>query len=310
AQGRAAPRRTTRRGKAGGGFLGGVVTTLGRRITDLRRDAHRLGPILLFAGLSAVTIGSVWLVASGTAASALAFVDTRLQAGLVEAGLSLQRITIRGRTNVESDEIIEALQLDLGQSILHVDLEAARARVEAIDWVESATVMRMLPGTIHIELHERRPFAIWRTREGDALIDRAGTVITRHDVTQFAGLPFVVGPGAERTAGELIEILDRQPLLKARVVAAVRMGGRRWDLRLDNGITVRLPDSGVEEAIRELVELNAQHDILGRSIRSIDLRFPDRWIIDPGKDGDGPSEQQGEGGEILTDFVTGNEVTL
>ncbi|MCP5433248.1 MAG: cell division protein FtsQ/DivIB [Alphaproteobacteria bacterium] len=261
--------------------LSRTVETAARRIRNWRRDVQRLFPVALFAGLAGVTILAVWAWASGSLARAAAGGQAALERVLVDAGFSLAKITVRGRINAENGSIVEALGLELGQSILQIDLAAARERLEKLEWIEEATVMRLLPDTLHIEVVERRPFAVWRMREGDALIDRKGHVITRERLERFAGLPSVVGPGAADAAGELISVLDREPLLKSRLRAAIRVGERRWDLRLDNGIVVYLPDTDVEGAIRELVELDTKHRVLGREIESIDLRFPDRYVIKP-----------------------------
>ncbi len=51
-----------------------------------------------------------------------------------------------------------------GDSMLGFSLEAARQRIEALSWVEHAAVERRLPGTLVVNLVERRPFAIWQTR--------------------------------------------------------------------------------------------------------------------------------------------------
>jgi cell division protein FtsQ len=64
-----------------------------------------------------------------------------------------------------------------------------------------------------------------------------------------------------------------------RVKAAFRSGGRRWNLRMDNGIDVRLPEIEAFVAWDRLAKYEAQHNILGRDIGSIDLRLPDRVVV-------------------------------
>ena len=65
----------------------------------------------------------------------------------------------------------------------------------------------------------------------------------------------------------------------ARVKAAVRSGGRRWNLRMDNGIDIRLPETDAFIAWDRLAKYEAQHKLLARDIGSIDLRLPDRVVV-------------------------------
>ena len=118
----------------------------------------------------------------------------------------------------------------------------ARQRIETLSWVEHATVERRLPGTVVVFLQERRPFAIWQNQGKFVLIDRSGQVVANQNVAEFRQLPLVVGPGAPAAAAALLDALTDRPELQKRVVAAVRVGERRWNLRLNNGADVLLPE--------------------------------------------------------------------
>ena len=160
-----------------------------------------------------------------------------------------------------------------------------RARLEGLSWVESATVERRLPGTLVVRLTERRPFALWQHQGRFVLIDRAGARVAEQDVTRdaaaFSQLPLVVGAGAPERAAGLLDQLAAQPDLKARVVAAVRVGERRWNLRLANGADVLLPEGAEAKAMARLMELHAAQALLDRPLQSFDLRLPDRMVVRP-----------------------------
>jgi cell division protein FtsQ len=128
---------------------------------------------------------------------------------------------------------------------------------------------------------EKEPYALWQTKGVTWLIDRKGEKITKDDIAEFAGLPLVVGDGAPQHAGELIDILMRFPAIQRVTKASVRVGDRRWDLHLKNGIQVRLPEDGVEDALRRLTVLEQEQRIFERDIETIDLRLPDRLVIKP-----------------------------
>jgi cell division protein FtsQ len=59
----------------------------------------------------------------------------------------------------------------------------------------------------------------------------------------------------------------------------VRVGDRRWNLALDNEITVALPAENMDTALSDLMKLEREFALLSRDVTMIDLRFKDRWII-------------------------------
>ena len=88
----------------------------------------------------------------------------------------------------------------------------------------------------------------------------------------------VVGEGAPEKAFELMTVLDRRPGLGRRIVAAIRVGGRRWRLRFANGITVELPQRDEAAAWTRLAELDRDYGLLDRDVLVIDMRLPDRVV--------------------------------
>jgi len=136
-----------------------------------------------------------------------------------------------------------------------------------------------------VHLIERRPIALWQHQGQFALIDEDGEVITREGLGRFSRLIHVVGADAPDHVGGLLELLETQPELKAQVKAAVRVGGRRWDLILAGGVDVRLPETGAPQALARLADFELETGVLGREIKVLDLRAPDRVIVRRGGDG-------------------------
>lgn len=252
---------------------------LARWAMSIRDGVFSAWPFAIIAG--ALFGGALFygLAAGGYFSAAGAGVVGAVHQSLGTIGFTVQQVTVTGRNRTSSDAVMTALGVERGDPILAVDVEAARFRLERLDWVQSATVKRLLPDTIHVELVERRPFAIWQRGGRLSVIDRQGGVITEAGLEGFSHLPFVVGHGAARHAGALIEVLERQPEFFARVRAAVRVANRRWNLRLENGVDVRLPEVGAAEALRDLAALDSAHRILSRDIQAIDLRLSDRLSI-------------------------------
>jgi cell division protein FtsQ len=197
-----------------------------------------------------------------------------------ELGLRVQDVVIEGRQKTPEPLLRAAIGAIPGAPILTYSVAAARANVERIQWVASATVARRLPGTIVVQIVERRPFAVWQHDDRFVLIDRDGQTVTDENVGSFAKeLLLVVGSGAPAAAAGLIDALAAQPDIQARVKAAVRVGERRWNLRLNNDTDVLLPEGADVAALARLAELQQSHALLDRPLQVIDLRLPDRFAI-------------------------------
>ena len=200
---------------------------------------------------------------------------------LALSGFSIQDVRVTGRANTQKDELLHAVGVERGDPIFGFDTQTARQRIERLGWVDTATVTRLLPDTIRIEITEREPFALWQRGGELSLIDASGRPITDEGVQDFAHLPFIVGFGAPREAPELLKLMRaEQPQLLQRVRAFVRVGDRRWNLRLENGVDVKLPETGVSAALATLVAHDTKHRILSRDIISVDLRLPDRVSVE------------------------------
>jgi cell division protein FtsQ len=197
------------------------------------------------------------------------------------AGLRLEALTVEGRVNTHPEDVLAALDVERGTPILSIDVAEAREAIESLPWVKSARIERQLPDAVHIVLEERTAYALWQRGSRYTLIDAEGHAIA--DVPgQVGELPLVVGADAPAHAFALFEALKAAPEVGTRVKAAVRIGGRRWNLHVDSyedGLTVRLPESGLAEAIARLAALQREHAILERDIAAVDLRLPDRLVV-------------------------------
>ena len=205
------------------------------------------------------------------------------------AGLRVTDVVIQGRANTPEPLLRAAIGVNRGDPILGFSVELARQRIESLSWVEQATVERQLPGTVVVYLKERRPFAIWQNQGKFMLIDRNGQVVANQNVADFHQLPLVVGPGAPAAAATLVDALTDRPDLQQRIVAAVRVAERRWNLQMTNGTSVMLPEGHVVEAINRLMQLQQQHELLDRPLAAIDMRLGDRLVVRPRPDEKKPS---------------------
>ncbi len=252
----------------------------------IRRQRHLLRPAgwTVFALL--VLLLGVIAVHSAAPGGTLATLRERLGGATAFAGLRVTDVIVEGRANTPEPLLLAALGVSKGDPILGFSLEQARQRVESLSWVEHATVERRLPGTVVVHLQERRPFAIWQNQGKFALIDRDGQLVANQNVAEFHKLPLVVGVGAPAGAAALIDSLTDRPELQKRVIAAVRVGERRWNLNLNNGAVVMLPEGHEATALDRLMQLQQQHALFDRPLAAIDLRLADRLVLRPRVDAD------------------------
>ena len=194
-------------------------------------------------------------------------------------GLTVTDVEVEGRETTDRETVLAALGAGPGTPILAVSPARAKQRLEALPWVHRAVVERRLPGTLYVHLVERKPLALWQHGGRIELIDREGAVIPVTRLDQFAKLPMVVGDGAANRAAELIDMLGSEPDLAARVTAAIRVGERRWNLRIDNAVDVLLPAEETSGAWSRLASLERSNAILKREVQTIDMRLPDRLVL-------------------------------
>lgn len=227
---------------------------------------------------AAVAIGLVYAWQSGLAAEIGGW-PTQV-ARVIERRLDLRIRTVEtlGRARTSRTELLRELASLEGQYILTVDLDAVRERLRDLPWVRRASVRRLLPATILVELEEYEPAAIWRSDRGPRLIDRDGEIIPVDDLAPWRHLPVVAGAKAPQRLGSLLSLLAHEPEIARRFTSAALIGGRRWNLLLDDRLEVRLPEHDPERALRLLVREHARSRLLDRAVEAIDLRA-DSWLV-------------------------------
>ncbi len=198
------------------------------------------------------------------------------------AGLNLQSLTVEGRNQTDRDDLIAALDIERGAPILAIDVVKARESIEALPWVKTAKVERRLPGGVHIVLSEYEPYALWQREDRYTLVNRDGIEIVDVPGTDRR-LPLIVGPDAPHHASEFFEtVTSTNADLASRIVAAVRVSGRRWNVYFDDyehGINVRLPENNLALSWTRLADIERTYQILERDLEFIDMRVEGQLIV-------------------------------
>ncbi len=194
-------------------------------------------------------------------------------------GFRIVAISLSGAKEVSREEILTTAGVTGRASLLFLDADAARARLMANPWIADAAVLKLYPDRLQITVTERQAFALWQKDGRVSVIAADGTVLEPYVERRYIGLPLVVGAGAQRMAKDFLALLDRFSEIRAAVRASILVANRRWDLRLDNGLNIELPENDPARALARLVALERDKRLLSRDITSVDLRLPDRVTV-------------------------------
>src|SRR5450759_2231810 len=231
------------------------------------------------AALLLLASASYGAVIGGHVPVIVAQVQDICDAAANSAGFRISEIALAGEHEVGRENILTLAGITDRSSLLFLDAARARARLLTNPWIAEATVLKLYPGRLRIEITERRAFALWQKDGRVALIAADGTVLEPNVPRRFAGLPQVVGKGAEQAGQEFLELLARYPVIARSVEASVLVAERRWTLHLTGGIEVLLPEAEPEQALITLVDLDRAKKLLARDIVAVDLRLADRVTV-------------------------------
>lgn len=194
-------------------------------------------------------------------------------------GFRISSIALTGEKQLTREEILNVAGISGRASLLFLDADAARNRLKANPWIADATILKLFPDRLHIAVTERRAFALWQKDGRVSVVSRDGVMVEPFVAPHVAHLPLVVGEGANLRAAEFLTVMDNYPELRDQVHAYVLVADRRWNLRLKNGMDIRLPEAEPAEAIEALLALDKDKKLLSRDILAIDLRIRDRVTV-------------------------------
>jgi len=198
---------------------------------------------------------------------------------LRNAGITLDKILIKGQRHLNDQRIIKALGIRTGQSLFGFDARKAQERLAALGMVREARVMRMLPSTLLVEIRERVPFARWLHDGEIELIDRDGVVLSGVSEDEGDRYPLVAGKGAAVRARRLLRILSVHQEVAKELKMAQLVSGRRWNLYARNGALIKLSADNLAMGLARFVRLPEWRALLRQPGLVVDLRVPDRAYL-------------------------------
>lgn len=194
-------------------------------------------------------------------------------------GFGVQIVTVSGAVHLSDPEILATAGISSKNSLPFFDVGAARTRLEADPLVKQASVRKLYPNQIIIDIVERTPYGLWQKDGQVRAIAADGAPIAEINDGRFADLPFVVGQGANEHVGEFVALLDAMDELRPRVEAGVLVDQRRWNLKLKSGLEIKLPEVDPRSAIATLLRLQRQSRLLERDVLALDFRVPGRMFV-------------------------------
>jgi cell division protein FtsQ len=234
---------------------------------------------LAAGGLFLLATLAYGMVAGGHVPATVGALAQARDAAANAAGFRIASIALSGERHVSREEILSAAGITGTTSLLFFDVDAARDRLKTNPWIADATVLKLYPDRLQIGIKEREAFALWQQAGRVSVVAGDGTVLEPFVDPRLTRLPLVVGVGAAARAKEILALLESYPDLRDQVRASVLIAERRWNLRLRSGLDIRLPETGVGQALVTLAALDRDKKLLSRDIVAIDLRLPDRVTV-------------------------------
>jgi cell division protein FtsQ len=195
------------------------------------------------------------------------------------AGFRITTVAINGRKQLSQDEVLAIGGVNGRSSLLFLDAATVRDKLKANPWIADATILKFYPGQLQIDIVERSAFALWQQDGRLSVISEDGAVLEPFVARRFVSLPLVVGKGADGKARDFLALLDRYPQVRSVTKAAILVGERRWNLRLKDGLDIRLPENDVGNALALLSKLDRDDKLFSRDITAVDMRLPDRLSV-------------------------------
>ena len=224
-------------------------------------------------GFSALSF-IVWVLASSGLQEAIRGHVAELRRSIAERPeFMVESLAVRGADAELSEDIRQALPLEFPANSFDLDLNEIKSAVEALDAVATADVHIRLGDILHVEVSERIPVVVWRRSDSIELLDAEGyRVAALAARAERADLPLIAGEGANGAVPEALGLFAAAGPLASRLRGLVRVGERRWDVVLDRGQRILLPEGLPVPALEQIVALDQARDLLGRDLISVDMR--------------------------------------
>jgi cell division septal protein FtsQ len=195
-------------------------------------------------------------------------------------------INIAGNNRTSREEIVEIVKevkrnitVNSDQDYQPLIQKLVAELKKKLPWVGQVVVTRNMPDILNITVLEYEPFAIWEDGKIKYITNRDGDLVLIDDLSEFEGLVILSGKGANTHARSLFNIFAIDPELSSKIYSATWIGGRRWDIRFESGLLIKLPESNISKAWQNLIKIyNMPGSVNG--LKTIDLRISNKIYLE------------------------------
>lgn len=199
-------------------------------------------------------------------------------------GFLLKDIYVTESGNAPLDRRIKKLCLNKGSGLFIKSTSEVFEDLIKNPWIKNLTLHKGMPDKISINVCYKKAIAIFQKKSKFALIDNEGNHIEFIDIKKAKlKLPLVIGTNANVKANDILTVLSSYPNILTRVKVLSYIRERRWDVILNNGIIVKLPEDGIAKALDSVDTILRQTSINRSSLCAIDLRVQDKVIFSGSK---------------------------
>ena len=166
-------------------------------------------------------------------------------------------------------------------NLIGLNFNSIKEIVESSEWVKRASIKKVLPSTLKINVTENDPYAIYFQEGKSFLIDLDGSIITEINLNNYEDdLLFVRGENSPELLEQLIrDISIAFPNLTQTLEEVEFIEKRRWNLKLNNKLLVKLPDENIQQSLKNLKQLFEEQEVMESNIIEIDLRIQGRAAL-------------------------------
>lgn len=194
-------------------------------------------------------------------------------------GFEVENILVEGRYYTDGELLLTLLNVEKGEALFNLNITEAKKQIENISWVKNVVIERRFPDTIYLKLEERVPLALLQKDGKLSLIDEEGIFLTDKNLGKFSDLVIVTGEDVEKQVGAFLKLLEAEPLLRNKVEAVQYVSQRRWNVKLKNGLLIKLPEEDLPLIMAQLAKHQEKDGLLDKDIKSIDVRTFPRIIV-------------------------------
>ena len=234
---------------------------LKRPLAESWLTRRMLGGVMLISGIGGLLGFSVWQLAQP---------DT----------LPIRQVQVKGEFRYLDKQSLYKTIADVANAgFFNVNVDAVKQAAETVAWVDSASVRRIWPDILRIDIREQVPLARWGT---DAFVNRRGEVVPVQSTDVLSELPAFSGPeGSAVVLAERYQLMSSMLAKVQLAIVTLTLSERRaWQLSLNNGVQLLLGRATLDAPLSRFIK--AYDSVLAKkleNIESVDLRYTNGFSV-------------------------------